>query len=72
MATTNVNLIFWKQLEILGSTMSSRSELRDVLKLVWSKKLRPVVDRLFPLSKAEEAHRLLEKGDQFGKLVLRP
>ncbi|MHA1907115.1 MAG: zinc-binding dehydrogenase [Candidatus Thorarchaeota archaeon] len=72
MATTNVNLIFWKQLEILGSTMSSRSELRDVLKLVWSKKLRPVVDRLYPLSKAEEAHRLLEKGEQFGKLVLRP
>ncbi|MHA2425981.1 MAG: zinc-binding dehydrogenase [Candidatus Thorarchaeota archaeon] len=72
MATTNVNLVFWKQLEILGSTMSSRSELRDVLKLVWSKKLRPVVDRVFPLSKAEEAHNLLEKGEQFGKLVLRP
>ncbi|MFW9848499.1 MAG: zinc-binding dehydrogenase [Candidatus Thorarchaeota archaeon] len=72
MANTNVNLIFWKQLEILGSTMSSRSELRDVLKLVWAKKLHPVVDRVYPLSKAEEAHRLLEKGEQFGKLVLRP
>ncbi len=72
MVNTNVNLIFWKQLEILGSTMSSRSELRDVLKLVWAKKLRPVVDRVYPLSKAEEAHRLLEKGEQFGKLVLRP
>ncbi|MCK5150858.1 MAG: zinc-binding dehydrogenase [Candidatus Thorarchaeota archaeon] len=71
-ATTNVNLVFWNQLEILGSTMSSRSELRDVLKLVWNKNIHPVVDRIFPLSKAADAHRVLEKGEQFGKLVLRP
>ncbi|MDF1539753.1 MAG: zinc-binding dehydrogenase [Candidatus Thorarchaeota archaeon] len=72
MATTNVNLVFWNQLEILGSTMSSRSELRDVLKVIWNKKIHPVVDRVFPLSKAIDAHNLLEKGEQFGKLVLRP
>jgi NADPH2:quinone reductase len=71
-ASTNVNLVFWKQLEILGSTMGSRSELRDVLKLVWSGQLKPVVDRALPLSKAQEAHEILEKGDQFGKLVLNP
>jgi NADPH2:quinone reductase len=45
-ATTNVNLVFWKQLEILGSTMGSRSELRDVLKLVWNGKLQPIVTHL--------------------------
>ncbi|MFW9907991.1 MAG: zinc-binding dehydrogenase [Candidatus Thorarchaeota archaeon] len=72
LATTNINLVFWNQLEILGSTMSSRSELRDVLKLVWSKRVRPIVDRVFPLSKAAEAHRVLERGEQFGKLILRP
>lgn len=71
-ATTNLNLVFWKQLEILGSTMGSRSELRDVLKLVWTGKLKPIVDRVFPLSKAKDAHELLEKGEQFGKLVLNP
>jgi NADPH:quinone reductase-like Zn-dependent oxidoreductase len=71
-AVTNVNLLFWKQLEILGSTMGSRSELRDVLKLVWNGKLQPVVDCVFPLSKAQEAHEILEKGEQFGKLVLNP
>jgi NADPH:quinone reductase-like Zn-dependent oxidoreductase len=68
----NANLVFWKQLEILGSTMGSRGELRDVLKLVWRGKLKPVVDRIFPLSKAKEAHEILEKGEQFGKLVLNP
>lgn len=72
MAMTNVNLVFWKQLEILGSTMSSRGELRDVLKLVWAKRVRPVVDRIFPLSEAANAHRFLESGEQFGKVVLRP
>ncbi|MFX1606546.1 MAG: zinc-binding dehydrogenase [Promethearchaeota archaeon] len=71
-ALTNVNLVFWKQLEILGSTMGSRSELRDVLKLVWNGQLKPVVDRTFPLSDAKQAHEILEKGEQFGKLVLNP
>ena len=71
-AAINVRLVFWKQLEILGSTMGSRSELRDVLKLVWTGQLKPVVDRIFPLSKAQEAHEVLAKGEQFGKLVLNP
>jgi NADPH2:quinone reductase len=69
-AETNVNLVFWNQLEILGSTMASRSELREVLNLVWTGKLNPVIDRTLPLSKAAEAHRILEKGEQFGKIVL--
>jgi NADPH2:quinone reductase len=71
-AVTNVNLVFWNQLEILGSTMASRSELEAVLELVWDGKLKPVVDRVLPLSKAKEAHELLEAGAQFGKIVLTP
>ncbi len=71
-ATTNVNLVFWKQLEIMGSTMGSRSELRDVLKLVWNGELKPIVDRVLPLSKAKNAHEALGKGEQFGKIVLKP
>ena len=71
-ATINLKLLFWKQYEILGSTMGSRSELRDVLKLVWNGELKPVVDRVLPLSKAQDAHEILEKGEQFGKLVLNP
>lgn len=69
---TNLNLVFWKQLEILGSTMSSRDELRTALKLVWNGKIKPVVDSIYPLAKAKEAHEVLERGEQFGKLVLRP
>lgn len=72
MATTNINLLFWKQLEILGSTMASKSELRDVLKLIWNKRIHPVVDKVYPLSEAKKAHEFLEQGKQFGKVVLRP
>jgi NADPH:quinone reductase-like Zn-dependent oxidoreductase len=71
-AETNINLLFWKQLEILGSTMGSRDELRTALKLVWAGKIHPIVDHVFPLSQAREAHEKLERGEQFGKLVLQP
>lgn len=71
-ATTNINLLFWKQLDILGSTMASRSELESVLKLVWNQQLQPIVDRTYQLADAPKAHDVLEKGDQFGKLVLCP
>jgi NADPH:quinone reductase-like Zn-dependent oxidoreductase len=70
-AVTNVNRVFWRQLEILGSTMASRAELRDVLKLVWTGKLKPVIDRVIPLEHAKKAHEALEHGEQFGKIVLR-
>ena len=71
-AMTNVNLLFWRQLEILGSTMASRSELEAVLQLVWDGQLKPIVDRVLPLSSAKEAHEILERGEQFGKIVLTP
>jgi zinc-binding alcohol dehydrogenase/oxidoreductase len=52
--------------------MASRSELRDVLKLVWDQKVKPVVDKTYSLSEAQKAHERLEHGEQFVKIVLRP
>lgn len=62
--------IFFRQVEVLGSTMGSRKDLFDVLELVSQKKLRPVVDRVLPLWQAAEAHRVLEERKAFGKVVL--
>jgi NADPH:quinone reductase-like Zn-dependent oxidoreductase len=62
--------IFFRQIEVLGSTMGSRKDLFDVLELVSQKKLRPVVDRVLPLWQAAEAHRVLEERKAFGKVVL--
>lgn len=62
--------VWWKQLTILGSTMGTPEDFRGVYDLIASGKVRPVVDRVFPLAEAAEAHRRLEAGEQLGKIVL--
>jgi NADPH:quinone reductase-like Zn-dependent oxidoreductase len=49
--------------------MGTKSELVAVMKLVASGHLKPVIDRTFPLASCADAHRYLESGDQFGKVV---
>jgi NADPH:quinone reductase-like Zn-dependent oxidoreductase len=67
----DIRRLFWRQLSLIGSTMGSHTDLTDVLKLVWSGRLRPVVDSIFPLEEAREAQKRLEAAEQFGKIVLR-
>jgi NADPH:quinone reductase-like Zn-dependent oxidoreductase len=62
--------IFFRQVEVLGSTMGPKGDLFSVLRLVEAGKLKPVVDRVMPLWSAAEAHRLLEERKVFGKIVL--
>lgn len=71
-AKVDVRLLFWKQVRLLGSTMGSRKELREVLALVWNGKLNPIVDRTLPLSEMRTAHKLIESRQVFGKLVIVP
>ena len=65
-----VRRIFWKQLNVLGSTMGSPSDFAAMLKL-YEAGLRPIIDKVFPLEQAGDAHIRMEAGDQFGKIVLR-
>lgn len=62
--------IFFRQVQVLGSTMGRKSDLFAVLEHVRAGKLRPVVDRVLPLWEAREAHRALEAREAFGKIVL--
>lgn len=71
-ATTDLRQVFFRQLQLLGSTMGSKSLLFPILGHVERGALRPIVDRTFPLSQAEEAHRYLDRREQFGKVVLVP
>jgi zinc-binding alcohol dehydrogenase/oxidoreductase len=66
----NLHRIFWKQLSILGSTMGTAEDFAGVYELVASGRVKPLVDRVFPLEEAADAHRHLESGKQFGKVVL--
>jgi NADPH:quinone reductase-like Zn-dependent oxidoreductase len=65
-----IRLIFWKQISILGSTMSNDSEFRALLSAVGSGRLAPRIDRVYPLAQAREAYARLEQGEQHGKIVL--
>ncbi|MFQ5950653.1 MAG: zinc-binding dehydrogenase [Candidatus Geothermarchaeales archaeon] len=69
-ATTDLRYLYWRQLQIVGSTMATLGELKQVLEEVWKGRLRPVVDRVLPLEQAREAQRAMMKGEQFGKIVL--
>lgn len=62
--------LFARQLRLLGSYMGTMSELLEVLGHVWAGRLKPVVDRTFPLSEVRSAHEYLEKSQMFGKVVL--
>ncbi len=66
-----VRRIFWKQLNILGSTMGTPREFAAMLELYGDGKLRPVVDQVFTLDDVQSAHRRLEEAEHFGKIVMR-
>src|SRR5579872_5778336 len=77
-ATTGSNVgielrhLFARQLSILGSYMGTMGELHEVLGHVFAGRLKPVVDRVFPLKDLRAAHELLEKSQMFGKIVVNP
>jgi len=71
-ARTDLRQVFYRHLTILGSFMGSKAELLEAMKFVRTREIRAVVDRVLPLSEAREAHSLLERREQFGKVVLVP
>ncbi|HEX5386158.1 MAG TPA: zinc-binding dehydrogenase [Gemmatimonadales bacterium] len=68
----NIDLrrLFWHQWTILGSTMGSHREYREIVRLAGQGRLWPVVDRVVPLEGAVDAFARLAAGEQFGKLVI--
>jgi len=69
-ATTDLARIFWLQLRLLGSTMGTNDEFREVVSLFRAGALGPVVDQVFPAEACVDAYRRLEAGDQFGKIAV--
>jgi len=69
---TDIRYIFFRNLSILGSTMGSKSELLEIMRLVEKKLLKPIVDTVFPMEKIADAHRRMEGRKQFGKIVVNP
>lgn len=68
----DLRFLFSRQLSLLGSYMGTMSELNEVLAHVFAGRLKPVIDRVFPLSEIRAAHEYMEKSQMFGKIVLNP
>lgn len=71
-AKIDLRFLFSRQLSLLGSYMGTMGELHEVMKQVFSRKLKPVVDKVFPLQEARAAHEYLQNSQMFGKVVLVP
>ena len=67
----DLRYLFSRQLSIFGSYMGTMGELHEVLKHVFAGKLKPVIDRVFPLQDARAAHEHMETSQMFGKIVLK-
>jgi len=68
----NGQLLFGRQRTILGSFMGGKAELADALKFLAQRRLKAVVDSVFPLQEAALAHRKMESREFFGKILLHP
>ncbi|MSU45762.1 MAG: alcohol dehydrogenase [Lacunisphaera sp.] len=66
----DVRKCFFRQINLLGTTMGSPADFAGMTSFVATHKIAPVVDRVSPLHQAEAALRHMETGAQFGKIVL--
>jgi NADPH:quinone reductase-like Zn-dependent oxidoreductase len=71
-AEIDVRFIFGKQIRLIGSTMGTHQDFHDITTLLWSNRLKPIIDRVMPMSQGKEAYEIMEKGEQFGKIILTP
>lgn len=62
--------IFWKQLDILGSSMGSPQDFQQMVDFVVKHNIRPIISHTFPLDQVNEALAVVAKGEQFGKVCI--
>jgi NADPH:quinone reductase-like Zn-dependent oxidoreductase len=67
---TDLRLLFWKQLQLIGSTMANVAEFRAMLDAAFRRDFVPVIDSVMTLRSLADAHARLEAGGQFGKVIV--
>ncbi len=70
MPPAQLRRLFFLQLEVVGSTMGTIGEFRDLVDLLMRTGVRPVIDRVLPMQQAAEAFSIMNEGSVHGKLVL--
>jgi NADPH:quinone reductase-like Zn-dependent oxidoreductase len=69
---TDLRHIFYRQVQVIGSTMGSHRDFLDAMRCVFRGQIKPVIDRVLPLSEVRRGHEAIEAREIFGKVVLRP
>ena len=67
----NITRIYWKQIRLIGSTMGSDKDFKDMLAYTHKKKIVPVVDKIFSLDNVVDAFEHMNSANQFGKIVVK-
>ena len=62
--------LFWYQWSIMGATMGNLAEYREIVRVLGTGELRPVIDRVYPFAEARAAFERLDRGEQLGKIVV--
>ncbi len=71
-AQIDVRMIFGKQISLIGSTMGTPNDFRTITDLLWSGKIRTVIEEVVPLKDGKAGFERMERGEMFGKIVLVP
>jgi zinc-binding alcohol dehydrogenase/oxidoreductase len=66
----NGRVIFWKQLQILGTTLGTMEEFQSMINFINKHKIVPLIEEVYPFKEAEKAIRLMDDSSQFGKIVI--
>jgi D-arabinose 1-dehydrogenase-like Zn-dependent alcohol dehydrogenase len=70
--SAELSRVFFKELEVVGSTMGTLDELARLVSLVALTGIRPRIDRVLPLADVAEGIKALAEGDVLGKIVITP
>lgn len=68
--TINPQKTYWKQLQILGTTMGTPAEFQNMLNLFQDHQIQPIIDEVVALHNAELGLRKMDDAQQFGKIVV--
>ena len=70
-ARVNIRTLYSKEAEIIGAYLGSKNQLFSLHKFMRLKKIRPIIDSVFDLEETKLAHKKMESGEMFGKIVLK-
>jgi NADPH:quinone reductase-like Zn-dependent oxidoreductase len=70
-ATVNIQMLYWNHVSFMGSTMGSMEDMRRLVRATETFNLKPLIDKVFPLSDAQSALTRMKAGEQMGKIVLK-